>query len=360
MEGNRKMKQMTKQQILSRTRKIKKQLEGLDLASKLVSDLLKSGLGTMGDPTIATYRQIIKQLGDYYLPGPQRLLSRLLLEIEQFQKDGDGSHYETAIKILERMGTLIKKSRVYLNKKLESGDVGPDDNMLYEELGGIWKMKELAAIGNSKPEENLVQTAFWVEYDETGKRFVDTGCWTNLETGETSMSYNYRPISALKYVEDEDSVFGVVKVREAVYYPGDGNRRVRWDWNGTEIRPMMPGDIETLRSLASRSLKNEEKAAKNLLKNALSAPTFVCLVAYDRIGRTDMGYVLESPDGTTILLGDRKGMETTVNVLELIPDEELFRNQVLLGAFYYDAEAGRLKLQPLSIVTKKEIACLLY
>lgn len=62
----------------ARTKKLKKQLEGLGLAEKLVRDLIKAGLGTMGGAALKTYEQLSKQLGDYYLPGPQRLLNALI------------------------------------------------------------------------------------------------------------------------------------------------------------------------------------------------------------------------------------------------------------------------------------------
>ena len=77
----------------ARTKKLKKQLEGLDLLQKLVQDLLKAGLGTMGSVTLSTYRQLAKQLGDYYLPGPQRLLNKLIMVMAAFQNDGQDDHY---------------------------------------------------------------------------------------------------------------------------------------------------------------------------------------------------------------------------------------------------------------------------
>ena len=54
----------------ARARKIKKQLEGLALTARLLRELLRAGLGTMGGTALDTYRQLSKQLGDYYLPGP--------------------------------------------------------------------------------------------------------------------------------------------------------------------------------------------------------------------------------------------------------------------------------------------------
>lgn len=342
----------------AKTKKIQKQLEGLELAAKLVSDLTKAGLGTMGGTAINTYKQLAKQLGDYYLPGPQRLLNRLILEIEAFQKDGKELHYEAAIDVLEKFWSLIKKSQKYLNDRLESGDMDQDDNLLYEELGGIWKLSELSALGRSKQNRKLLQAAFWVEYDEARKEYIDTGCYVDLETGEISMTYNYRPLKALKYVKQEDTLFGVAEVPEAAYYPGEGNLRVRWESAG--IRPVKQQDLQKVRSFGAVSLAAEAKAAKNLLKNALADPMVIRLIGYEQIGKNQMGFVLRMADGGTILLDDMPGMEPTAMRLALLPDAGLLKNQVLLGAFYYDTEAKRLKMQPLSIITESDIVRLLY
>ena len=147
----------------ARQKKLQKQLEGLDLAQKLVTELMNAGLGTMGGTALPAYRTLAKQLGDYYLPGPQRLLKGLILEIEAFQKDGEDRHYDAAIAALERLWALVRKSRQYLSAKLESGDVAQDDNLLFEELGGVWKFSELAELGREKKDHRLPQLAYWVE-----------------------------------------------------------------------------------------------------------------------------------------------------------------------------------------------------
>ena len=342
----------------ARTKKIKKQLEGLELASKLVQDLVKAGLGTMGGTAIKTYEQLSKQLGDYYLPGPQRLLNGLILEIAAFQKDADEEHYEAAIDILEKFWTLVKKSEKYLADKLEKDEVELDDSELYEELGGIWKLSELEALGRSRTELDLAQLSFWVNYDAARKEYIDTGCWADLATGEIFMTYNYRPLKALKYVKAEDTVFGVAHVPSAGCYPGDGNPRIRWE--GAQIRALETDDLQKLRSLAAGSLGAEAKSAKNLLKNALADPMLVRLVSFELIGRIGEGYVLRTADKETILLGNAPGMEATTDRLALLPDNRVLENQVLLGAFYYDRASRRLKLQPLSILTDTDVVRLLY
>ncbi len=312
----------------------------------------------MGGTAIKTYEQLSKQLGDYYLPGPQRLLNGLIIEVVAFQKDGNEEHYEKAIAILEKLWTLIKKSQKYLSEKLEQDNVAQDDSELYEELGGIWKLDELEALGRSKKDADFMQLSFWVTYDEARKEYIDTGCWADLKTGEIFMTYNYRPIKALKYVKQDDTVFGVVHTSSAVCYPGQGNVRIRW--NSAQIRPVEQEDVAKLRSMAVTGLVAETKNIKNILKNALTQPVLIRLISFQTIGKSGEQYVLKNEGGETIVLGNVPGMEETTNRIGLLPDGNLLKNQVLVGAFYYDAKERRLKLQPLSILTNTDVVRLLY
>lgn len=342
----------------ARAKKINRQLEGLELTAKLVGDLMNAGLGTMGGTALNTYKTLAKQLGDYYLPGPQRLINRLIIEIAAFQKDGSDAHYETAIDTLEKLWALVKKSRQYLTDKLESGEVGQDDNLLFEELGGVWKLSELEALGLCKQNARLTQLAFWVSRDDARGEFIDTGCWADLDSGEINMTYNYRPFKALKYVKQDDTAFGMVTVPTAVYYPGEGNRRVRWE--GEKPGTLEPDDLAGLRSCAASSLAAEVKLAKNLLKNTLADPMVCRLLRYARIGKIEEQMVLVDESGTNIALGDMPGMEGTVERVAAIPDPALLENRVLLGAFWYDGTERRIKLQPLSILTDSDVVRLLY
>ncbi len=356
--GEAKKKAASKSTKAARAKKLQKQLEGLSLLEKLVQDLVRSGLGTFGGASLGTYRDLVKQLGDYYLPGPQRLLNGLVLEMEEFQKDNEELHYDNAVDVLEKLWTLVKKSKVYLKERLEKEDAALDDNMLYEELGGIWKLSELEALGRSRQNISLIQLSFWVSDDAAGKQYIDTGCWADLSTGEVYITYNYRPYKALKYIKQEDTVFGVAEAACAACYPGEGNLRIRWE--NAEIRPVEPEDLRRVREAAAGSLKAEVKAAKNILKNALADTMFVRLLAFEQIGQCEKGLVLRTKEGDTILLGDAPGMEPSCERVGLLPDERLLRDQVLLGAFYYDSQARRLRLQPLCIVTERDVVRLLY
>ena len=342
----------------ARVKKLKSQLEGLDLVEKVVNDLMSAGLGTIGGASLKTYQQLAKQMGDYYLLGPQRLCNQLLIEITAFQKDHDESHYDAAISVLEKLWTLIKKSRQYINEKLEKDDVTLEDPVLYEELGGIWKLSELEELGKSKKDASLMQLSFWVTYDEARKEYIDTGCWADLDDGEIYMNYNYRPLKAQKYVKQEDSIFGVAKVPSAVFYPGDGNVRVRWD--GAQIREYEKADYEAVFQHAATSVKQETKTVKNFLKNAMTQPMLIKLVAFNKIGKIGEDYVLADKNNDTILLGNMPDMEDTTTRLSMLPDGALLENQVLLGAFYYNKDNRRLMIQPLSIITQDAVVRLLY
>lgn len=342
----------------ARIKKLKKQLEGLDLLQKLMQDLLKAGLGTMGSVTLSTYRQLAKQLGDYYLPGPQRLLNGLIMEMEAFQQDGLDSHYDAALKYLEQLHALEKKSRQYLMTKLESGAVEQDDNVLYEELGGVWKLTELVQLGLCKNNAHLMQLAFWVTFDQTRREYIDTGCWLDLDTGEINMTYNYRPLKALQYVKQEDSFFGTAEIESLAYYPGESNRRVRWE--SAKLGELTPLDLAKARQFGAKSSASAIKQAKNVLKNALAAPMLFGLYAYARIGQINGELVLEDEVGERILLDNMTGMESTTEKLRILPDASLLQNQVLLGGLFYDAARRRMILQPLSIITDTALVRLLY
>lgn len=342
----------------AKAKKLKAQLEGLDLVDQVISDLMAAGLGTIGGASLKTYQQLVKQMGDYYLPGPQKLCNQLLIEITAFQKDSNEEHYDNAIDVLKKLWTLSKKSRQYIEQKIENDTVELDDSMLYEELGGVWKLTELEAIGRGKKDINLAQLSFWVDFDEAAKQYTDTGCWVDLNDGEIYMNYNYRPVKALKYIKQEDTVFGVAHVQTAATYPGDGNLRIRWE--GSQIRELTEEDCAKIRAFAIDSINSEAKAIKNFLKNAMAQPMLLKLVAYQEIGKCDDGLVLVSKSGDTVLMGDMPQMEETTTRIEMLPDNSLLKDQVMLTAFYYNGKNRRLQAQPLSIITEKQIVRLLY
>lgn len=336
----------------AKAKKLETQLAGLDLVEKAVKDLMAAGLGTMGGTSIKTYQDISKQLGDYYLVGPQRLFNRLIIEITEYQKDNLEIHYDNAIDTLEKLYSLLKKSRRYINEKLENNDVSGDDTVLYEELGGAWKLSELEAIGKCKKNVRLMQLSFWVNFDEARKEYIDSGIWTDLADGTVYMTKNYRPLKSLKYVKADDSIFGVVTTPSMAVYPGDGTVRVRWE--SAEYIDAETDDYKKLRSFAAQSIGGISKEVKNTLKNAIASPVVFKIVAFSKIGETTDGTALKSKGGDTVLLKDCPDIEPTVERLYMLPNKAYLENGTMLCGFFYNAELHRLCAQPLCIIPDSE------
>lgn len=350
----------------ARVKKMKKQLEGIAVLKKLTDSLLNFGIGTLEGTSLKSYRDLAKQLGDYYLPGPQILLNRLILESEAYQKDRDPSHQEQIIKILVHINALIKKAEEYLRNKVEMDNGEDDDSILYEELGGIWNLERLNQLGRSREPAKLVQLAFEVYFDDARKELIDQGYYIDCGSGEIFTSLNYRPIKALKYVRQEDSVFDVLKIPLLTIYPGTINPRVRWEQ--AEFEPLTPNILQEIRSLADSELLPLIKKVKNVIKNPLDAKEAAVIAAYKKIGRIEdtgakenlVSYVLEDKTGSRIILRDQKNREGTVKMLNKLWDAGLLSNQVLFGMMFYDPADHQICMQPFSIVTEQAIVRLAY
>ncbi len=343
----------------AKAKKTQKQLEGLEVVQKMLENLLSAGLTTMGGTSIKSYQDISKQLGDYYLPGPQKLMNHLILEVQAFQKDQNEVHYDAAIEVVKRLWNLTKKSKIYLQGKLNENDMTQDDNILYEELGGIWKLTELEEAGCGLLNGNYAQLAFFVEYDEAAKEYVDYGVFIDLNSGEIYLNKNIRPVKSMKHLKEEDSLFGVASASRAAFYPGDGNKRIRWD--GCTIRDYEASDLTAILNFAKPSVVEVSKEIKNVLKNTLSNQMYLKLIAFDKVGKTKDGQlILWDKAGEQIVLSDLMKENGSCGNLELIPSYDVIRDQVMLLAFYENREKHRIEAQPISIVSKDKIVRLLY
>lgn len=340
------------------TKKIKRQLEGLELTRQVINELLLSGLGTLTGNSLKRYKDLSKQLGDYYLPGPQVELNRFIQEIELLQKKEDGSHYTEANNILIRLYTLVKKAQQYLNDSLEKQQSSIHDNSLYEGLGGVWQLEQLQELGLMKENAKLIQLSFQVYLDQARGEYVDLGYWIDIDTGEILSTYNYRPIKALKYVKQMDSMFEMAYIPTLTYYPGQLNRRVRWEGN-THV-PITEKELLQVRMHAYGELQVAVKVVKNQIKNTLSESYVVVLVSFKMIGCKEEKYYLEDQSGISIQLKDMEKKEKTLSRIAMLPDTSVLQGQVLLGAVYYDSNLKKMCMQPYTIITKNQIIRLLY
>lgn len=356
----------------ARRKKIAKQLEGIDMADKMVSELLNAGVGTLAGSSAGSYDKLAKDLGGFYLTGPQVSFSRLARTVQGMQKEPENASFYTdeALRILISLRSVLKKSRVFLEQKLEAEQFSSDDSILFEALGGVWRLEELQAIGSFKKEAKLVELSFDVSVDEAKDELVERGFWIDLETGQIDQTLNLRPLKRLKYVKADDSCFSLMELPTLYYYPGEGCRRIRWE-TGLP-RAMTAEEQQALPKLASAGIAEAAKAVKNLIKNTLLPKYAPVLLPIGRLGRVGEEFVLEDPAGGRIVLRDRaedgSGHRTTQRLSSLPAEVSAgcamgscaMDGCAIFGLMFYDGSDRSLCLHPYSIVTPDAVIRLLF
>ena len=346
----------------ARKKKLAKQLEGLDMAEKMVDELLSSGLGTLAGSSAQTFEKLAKDLGSCYLTGPQTAFTRIALAVRTVQKEpaqADAA-YNQALRLLVALRSTIKKGRVFLEGKLEAGDFSAEDSALFEALGGVWKLEDLRAIGSFKENARLVQLSFDVSYDGAKKEQVERGWWLDLDGGGLYQTLNLRPLKALKYVKGDDSRFGLLEVPALYVYPGEGDRRVRWE--SAASRPLTAAEGEELPKLAQPGLAQAVKLVKGKIKNTLAPKFLAVLLPIGRLGKVGADFVLEDPAGERICLRDRPGDgadHACVDRLGTLP-RRIPAGSALFGLMFYDGRDRTLCVHPCSVVTPDDVIRLQY
>ncbi len=327
-------------------KKLKKQAEGLDLAEQFLSDIFSRGVSSINKTSAEQYKALAKQLGEFYLPEPQAIVEEIVSAAQELSEQPDDAECARLVSLCVKLSSTVKKSRAYINEKLESGEVLPEDSVLYEAMGGVWKLTQLKEIGLYKENARIMQLSFGVLFDELHQAYVDTGYWIDLDSGEISKTENIRPVKLIKRLKADDSKFGVYSVPELYRYPGGMNRRVRWE-NSTSADAAAQ-DYEKTVSLAEPSIADAVKKAKNELKNTLSDPTAAVLVPFDYIGFAEDGHGVLKNGDESISLRANANYPDVVEVLRLTKVGE---KGAVLGEMFYDADERRIFLCPLSIVT---------
>ena len=339
-----------KQNKSAAAKKLKKQAEGLDLAEQFVNDVFSRGVSSINRTSAAQYKSLAKQLGDYYLPEPMAIVMDIVTAAEALSAEPDDPEAARLVGLCVKLSSTIKKSRAYINEKLESCEVLPEDSVLYEAMGGVWKLTQLKEIGLYKENARIMQLSFAVLYDQTHAAYVDTGYWIDLDSGEISKTENIRPLKAIKHLQAADSAFGVYSVPELYRYPGGLNQRFRWENSTTENA--CSEDHSKVISLAEQSLSDAVKKAKNELKNTLYDPTAAVLVPFDFIGFAGDGHGVLRNGGESITLRETGDYPDVMNVLRIagLPEKG-----AVLGELFYDAEQRRIFLCPLSVISSDGI-----
>src|SRR6266576_566865 len=292
-------------------KKMQTQLEGIQLLESLVNDLVRAGLGTLNAKSARQMDEQAKQLGNAYLPGAQNALHALTglfyrseISSEDELKASEREWvYSAALDQLNRLQSLCKQGRKYLNNRLEDPELKPEtETDIAAWLGHAWQLRELKDAALLQNNVELLQLAFNSHDDWTRKEFVETGVWLNLQTGAVQLTRNYRPYHAAKFIREDDSCFHIVVCPELYVYPGNLNPRVRWE--ASEPRPIAKTDFARAHGHAKPDLRAVLKDVKTLLKSPLGDRHPFALVDYRVLGRAGDETIIEDQNGERLVLAD--------------------------------------------------------
>lgn len=340
-------------------KKVSAQLEGIGILEKLILKLIQSGLGSIDKKMIQTLEEQAKQLGNYYIPGAQTALRELLLLLKS---DVDReTTYSLAMEHLNILYSLVKKSKDYLQSKIDNPDpevMMDTDSTLEEWIGHAWQLVELRECGRVQADAELRQLFFRSYTDEARGEYVDEGCWMELLTGNLRMTRTFRPYRASKFIREEDSFYNVLKVKELFIYPGDMNPRVRWE--DAAIQQPEELDYDRMRSHACKSIPEAVKQVKNQIKTPLADKHPVVLLEYADIACDEAGFLLVDKQGKQLRLADISWLNHPTTPLLSWINQQHVSNHAMLVMFEHDLERNQLLAQPLSIITSDNIIRLLY
>lgn len=349
-------------------KKIQTQLDGIALLESLVADLVRSGLGTLNAKSARQVEEQAKQLGNAYLPGAQNALHALTglfyrsqISSEDELKASERERiYSAALDQLNRLQSLCKQGRKYLNTRLEDPELKPEtETDIAAWLGHAWQLRELKDARLVQINVELLQLAFNSHDDWTRKEFVETGVWLNLQTGAVQLTRNYRPYHAARHIREDDSCFHIMVCPELCVYPGNLNPRVRWE--ASEPRPVANADYVRARDFAKADLKAVIKDVKTQLKSPLGDRHPLALVKYRTLSRVGDHIAISDANGEKLVLADDgySGEPNTLSLLPMLP-KTVQQDQVMLVRFQHDLDSQKLRAKPLSIVIPSDLIRLTY
>jgi hypothetical protein len=345
-----------KKNISSLVKKINIQMEGLDILEKFIIELVKNGFSMINQKTIDEIKRKIKDLGNYYLTGPQAKLKSFLYLFED--ADNNEKIYTRAIDSLTGLYSLVKRAKEYLEARTNDPELKMDDKTSMEEwLGHAWQLDELKAYGLILENVELAQISFDSFSDYGREEEVDRGYWINLASGEINATYNYRPFRAKKYVKEEDSFFEVVVIKELFIYPGDMNRRIRW--NEFVTRNATKADYEKIRGFGNSSFAETIKTVKNRMKNPLGDKNPVVLLSYKKIVKIGDHLVLIDENGDMLTFDSSEEFDHRSIILNFLNKSQLENNAILV-MFTMNIDNLELRIVPLSLITDEGITRLFY
>jgi hypothetical protein len=341
--------------IKSIIKKVETQLSGIEVARKLLQNIVQTGLSGIDAAVRRTFDEQIKELGNYHIEGIQIAFNNLLVELDCVKND----EYTDVISQLNYISALLKKSGEYLTAKKESPDSTPDlKSAIEEQMGHIWKLADLMKHNMYVKDAEIIQLSFNI-YDNAGRKaLVDEGYWFSLESGKIYKSNNYRPYKALRYIKEDNTCFEILQIPELFIYPGDVNPRARW---GTVTsRPVTDSDREKVIGAACTDYAEAARTAKSTGKDPLVEKNPVILLKLNTTYIAGEHIVLEDRQGNRLTLADLPEQQIhTEEVLKLILPEKC-ENMALTAMINNNISTGIFSVTALSLIMPDKIIRLLY
>ena len=336
-------------------KKVNIQLAGIDTAGKILKDLVQGGLASADAKVVQTLQAQIKELGNYHINGIQTAFNHLLIALSAVENEA----FTEVIDQINYISSLLKKSTEYLNRRKDHPEAEPElDSAIEEQIGYVWKLSELMQYGLYEKDAEITQLSFYV-YDYPARReWVDEGVWINLKTGKIYKTNNYRPYRAAKHIKEENSTFGILKLKELFIYPGDQNPRIRWEPEALMEKRYDAGDLKRIVSQACVNYSEMIKSVKNTIKNPLMDKHPVVLIALHKACLKNEKLVLEDREGNKLSLSDPAFFPTTAQLIHVLPAQ--CENFALTVRIHNDVESGYLSGQALSLITPEKIIRFLY
>ncbi|MDU1905000.1 MAG: SWIM zinc finger family protein [Dysgonomonas sp.] len=338
-------------------KKIDSQLTGIEIAGKVLKDIVLTGLSAIDAKMSKTLTQQVKELGNYYIGGIQTSFDNLLLELNNVEAE----EYTQVIDQINYISALLKKSSDYLNKRKENPEEAPElDSAIEEQIGYIWKLTELMQYGLYEENGELLQLSFNSYDNPARKEYVDEGYWVNMKNGKIYKTRNFRPYRASKYIKEDNSIFDILQLNEMFIYPGDQNPRVRWENEAVKEREIEPKDLEIVLSFASADYAATLKSVKNTIKNPLMDKHPVVLLMLHKAYLNGENLVIEDKQGNKLTLRDMEGqnISPSATLKGILPGQP--EGIAVLVMINNDVQTGLLSAQPMSLVTPEKIIRLLY
>ncbi|MDU1905003.1 MAG: hypothetical protein E6772_09480 [Dysgonomonas sp.] len=338
-------------------KKIDVQLSGIELAQKILTDMVQTGISAIDSKVTKNLQSQLKELGNYYISGIQTQYNTLFLDLKNAKETG----YAPIIAHVNFIHILLKKAKDYLNERKKNPEAAPDFHSELEELiYGPLKMADLKKLNFVEKDAELLQLSYFSYEDETGKNVISEDYWFNLNNGELYKNKSSKALGNWKFVKfsQDDSVFHILKIKDLYKSPASRNHKIQWK-EEPESREIIATDFEKIRKSSSENYEEIIRSVKETLKDPLTDPFPIILLQLHKAYINNNHIVIEDKAGNKITLKDSNPSFKSETALKAILPEDP-KNLTLLVCMNNDLETGILYAQPITLISNDKIVKLLF